>query len=98
MYYYCVARIQQVLGWLRNLTATKREPTYTELMTRLLEIESEWRSFLEQQARISRRQAKRDRDDLQQADRASEGNVGDSKAEIRRRAVEKGLFQPRRIS
>lgn len=86
-----------MFAWLRNLTATKREPTYTELMTRLLEIEAEWRSFLEQQSRITRRQAKRDRDDLAREDRPAEAIVGESKADIRRRAIDKGLFQPRRM-
>ncbi len=66
-----------MLQWLRNKLGTKREPdpSYTEMLAHMIELQDEWRSFLEQQARVTRRTAKRDRDDSKHA-----GTLGDPSA------------------
>lgn len=54
--------------WLRNLFKTSPEPpTSTELIARMVELEAEWQSFLEMQARIARRAAKRVKDESKHA-------------------------------
>jgi hypothetical protein len=90
-----------VLIWLRNLLGTKpvRDPSLTELMANMVRLEDEWRAFLEQQARVSRRRAKRDRDDglLPAKELPLDGpEITKDKSVIRQRAIARGLFTPRR--
>jgi hypothetical protein len=83
-----------MLQWLRNLLATKPEPaTPTELIAAFIELQEEWRSFLEQQARVTRRAAKRLRDDGNAPPPPAEP-LTDKRA-IWQRAQELGLTQRR---
>lgn len=70
--------------------SSERDPTLTQVLARLVELENEWRAFLTQQQRWHARLAKRDRDAalaVAQVDRAEAGPPPqDRKAVLRQRA------------
>lgn len=92
--------------WLKNRRKTEQEPpTPTELIARMVELEGEWQAFLEMQARIARRTAKREKDEVARQARAPiapEPVQGDprefQKAQARERARQMGLIGRNHVS
>lgn len=74
-----------------------KDPTLTELLTRIIELENEWRAFLTQQSRYAARMAKRARDDMLASHRAIQPDAGQAgqaagkKADLWRRARARGI-------
>lgn len=68
---------------------SEKDPSLTQVLARLVELEDEWRAFLTQQQRWHARMAKRDRDAAMASapvDRAEVGPPQARKAQLRERA------------
>jgi hypothetical protein len=66
------------------------------LLLEWAQVQAEWQSFLEQQARVARRAAKRVRDDVTSGATLlseSEVPITNDKAVIRQRAIARGMFR-----
>lgn len=85
------------MGFLRNLFGTKQlpDPSLTQIQADLIGLQEEWRMFLEQQARITRRAAKRLRDDAEHLPVPEQASINDKTA-LRQMAASRGLFTKNR--
>lgn len=79
------------LPWYKAETKPAPVVTNAEILADMIALQEEWRSFLEQQARITRRAAKRLRDDASQPE-APEVTPVNEKAALRSLAVSRGMF------
>lgn len=81
---------------LYRATATARSATPGEVLVRMAELEQEWASQLDSNARFMKRLAKRQQDEAKRASESSEThdlNGGDPKSQLRAIARQKGILR-----